>query len=200
MTINNQPRSINMAARRRSNTTTNQNIDTNHKIFQDIRELQNMDVTDLSASQVELAKKMLRELTKQIKVKRYHELGLDVMTDHHHCALFDTTIDLEDDDKQPTDRTKLGTFAELFFSARDIDTTLGYSAEQVDRGRFEANPDNPVYDINRCIDMAEANINYFRRVLDKVKDARDRGATHFLAIEKMKDFEKYDEQNDLFID
>ena len=187
-----------MAARRRSNTT-NQNINTNHKIFQDIRELQNMDVTDLSASQVELAKKMLRELTKQIKVKRYRELGLGVMTDQHNCALFDTTLDLEDDDKQPTDRAKLDTFAGLFFSAHDIDVTLGYSAGQVDREHFENNPDNPVYDINRRIEMAEANINYFRRVLDKVKDARDRGAKHFIAIEKLKDFEKYDEQNDLFI-
>ena len=43
--------------------------------------------------------------------------------------------------------------------------------------------DNEEYDINKCIERAETNLEYFRGVLEAVKAAKERGCTRLAAVD-----------------
>ena len=143
----------------------------------EIERLANMDLTTLTKRQKNAAKDAVKQLLDVLEGKAKINLGHNVKMDSRHkIAMLDVTEDYDDAGEELDDRNSMGAFKRMFLFENtediedcDIDDIL--------------DDDNEEYDINKCIERADANLEYFRGVLEAVKTAKERGCTKLAAID-----------------
>jgi hypothetical protein len=143
----------------------------------EIERLANMDLTTLTKRQKSTVKDAVKQLLDILEGKAKIDLGHNVKMDtRHKIAMLNVTEEYDDTGDELDDRSSMGAFKRMFLFGNtediedcDIDSIL--------------DDDNEEYDIDKCIERAEANMEYFRGVLEAVKTARERGCTKLAAID-----------------
>lgn len=149
----------------------------------EIERLANMDLTTLTKRQKNSVKDAVKQFLDILEGKAKINLGHNVKMDtQHKIAMLDITEEYDDSDTDDyvadllDNRSGMEVFKRMFLfgNTRDIETS---DIDDI------TDDDNEEYDIDKCIERAEANMEYFRGVLEAVKTAKERGCTKLAAID-----------------
>jgi len=149
----------------------------------EIERLANMDLTTLTKRQKNAAKEAVKQFLDVLEGKAKIDLGHNVKMDaRHRIAMLDITEEYDDTGDERDDRNTMCTFKRMFLfgKTRDIEDC------EIDSVLDDANEE---YDIDKCIERAETNMEYFHGILEAVKTARERGCTRLAAV----DFNDWDD-------